>query len=227
MTMTQSVPEPNHFADIDAAIIDLDGTLVDTLGDFDVALNMALAELGLPPIGREAIRERVGKGSEHLVGSVLDHIGAARAQHFDAAWALYQKHYGAINGQHAKLYDGVREGLDRFRARGWTLACLTNKPLGFAEALLKHQQLDGYFQFVFGGDSFARRKPDPLPLLETCKALGTDPTRTLMVGDSSNDAKAARAAGCPVWLVSYGYNHGEPIDAVDADGVVDSIAEIG
>ena len=84
----------------------------------------------------------------------------------------------------------------------------------------------GYFEQVFGGDSFERRKPDPLPLLKTCEALGTKPERTLMVGDPSNDAQAARAAGCPVWLLSYGYNHGEPIHAVDADGVVDSIAQL-
>ncbi len=225
--MTRTAAQSTRFADIDAAMIDLDGTMVDTLGDFDVSLNRALAELGLPPIGRDAIRERVGKGSQHLVASVLAHVGGTQAQHFDAAWALYQTHYGAINGEHAETYAGVREGLDRFRARGWRLACLTNKPLAFAQALLKHQRLDGYFEVVFGGDSFARRKPDPMPLLETCKALGSDPARTLMVGDSSNDAKAARAAGCPVWLVSYGYNHGEPIDAVDADGVVDSIAQIG
>ncbi len=79
---------------------------------------------------------------------------------------------------------------------------------------------------VFGGDAFARKKPDPLPLLKTCEALGTLPARTLMVGDSSNDAQAARAAGCPVVLVSYGYNHGQPVRDVDADAVVDSLAEL-
>jgi phosphoglycolate phosphatase len=79
---------------------------------------------------------------------------------------------------------------------------------------------------VFGGDSFERKKPDPLPLIGTCQALGTEPVRTLMLGDSSNDAQAARAAGCPVLLVTYGYNHGQPVRAVDADGFVDSLAEL-
>jgi phosphoglycolate phosphatase len=74
-----------------------------------------------------------------------------------------------------------------------------------------------------GGDAFARKKPDPLPLLKTCEALGSEPARTLMVGDSSNDALAARAAGCPVVLVSYGYNHGQPIRSVDADGYPDAL----
>ena len=106
------------------------------------------------------------------------------------------------------------------------LACLTNKPTAFARPLLAIKGLDGFFEVMFGGDAFERKKPDPLPLLKACEALGTQPARTLMVGDSSNDAQAARAAGCPVVLVSYGYNHGEPIRGVDADGFVDSLADI-
>jgi len=98
------------------------------------------------------------------------------------------------------------------------LACLTNKPLAFAAKLLADKDLSGFFALTFGGDSFERKKPDPLPLLKTCQALGTLPGQTLMVGDSSNDAQAARAAGCPVVLVRYGYNHGQPVDTVDADG---------
>ena len=113
------------------------------------------------------------------------------------------------------------------RASGLKLACLTNKPTSFALPLLAAKGLDGYFSQVFGGDAFARKKPDPLPLLKTCEALGTAPGRTLMLGDSSNDAQAARAAGCPVVLVTYGYNHGEPVRAVDADGFIDSFEELG
>ena len=76
---------------------------------------------------------------------------------------------------------------------------------------------------VFGGDSFERHKPDPMPLLKTCEALGTRPSETLMVGDSRNDAEAARAAGCPVVLVSYGYNHGEPVADARPDRVIDRL----
>jgi phosphoglycolate phosphatase len=103
---------------------------------------------------------------------------------------------------------------------------VTNKPVAFARPLLQHLGLGEFFSQVFGGDSFERKKPDPMPLLQTCLALGTSPARTLMVGDSSNDAEAARAAGCPVVLVTYGYNHGQPIRAVDADGWVDSLADL-
>jgi phosphoglycolate phosphatase len=107
------------------------------------------------------------------------------------------------------------------------LACLTNKPTAFAVPLLESKGLADYFSVVFGGDAFERKKPDPLPLLRTCEAMGTTPARTLMLGDSSNDAQAARAAGCPVVLVTYGYNHGEPVRQVDADGWLNRLDELG
>ncbi len=204
---------------LQAAIVDLDGTMVDTLGDFVVVLGAVLAELGLPPVTRAFVEQTVGKGSEHLIRSTLAEVGADEAL-YPQAWALYQRRYLAVNGAHSTVFPGVAEGLERLRSRGWKLACLTNKPTAFARPLLRQKGLDGYFSVVFGGDAFERKKPDPLPLLKTCEALGTRPGRTLMVGDSSNDARAARAAGCPVVLVSYGYNHGEPVAAVDADGVL-------
>jgi phosphoglycolate phosphatase len=214
---------------LEAAIVDLDGTMVDTLGDFEVALNRMLRELALPAITRDVIGTMVGKGSEHLIRSVLRRVREERDADgalFDQAWGRYVHHYLAINGQHAPIYAGVAEGLVMLRARGLRLACLTNKPIAFARPLLAAKGLDGYFEHLFGGEAFERKKPDPLPLLKTCEALGSAPARTLMIGDSSNDAQAARAAGCPVVLVSYGYNHGQPVREVDADGFVDSLAEL-
>ena len=221
--------------DIDAVIVDLDGTMVDTLGDFEAALNFMLADLPPPyahhRVDRATVARLVGKGSEHLIKSLLALIDQAQAATnsvaiFGLAFARYQHHYLAVNGQHAEVYPGVVAGLTQLKARGFRLACLTNKPTAFALALLKDKGLDGFFEFTFGGDSFERKKPDPLPLLKTCEALGCAPQRTLMVGDSSNDAQAARAAGCPVWLVTYGYNHGEPVHAVDADGFTDSLQNL-
>jgi phosphoglycolate phosphatase len=220
-------PDLSHF---DAAIVDLDGTLVDTIGDFVVSLNRMLDELSLPHIDGPTVETMVGKGSEHLIHSVLRHArgtSANEAVWFDRAWPRYQHHYLAINGQYAQVYEGVVEGLTALRDRGLRLACLTNKPTAFARPLLADKRLDAFFEVMFGGDAFERKKPDPLPLIKACEALGSHPARTLMVGDSSNDAKAARAAGCPVVLVSYGYNHGEPVRDVDADGFVDSLAELG
>ena len=207
---------------LDAAIVDLDGTMIDTVGDFEVALASALADLGFAPVSREFIRLTVGKGSEHLIRRTLEEAGAP-ALLFDAAWASYQQHYLAINGRHSAVFPGVAEGLAALRAAGWRLACITNKPGAFALPLLADKGLAPLFEHAFGGDAFARKKPDPLPLLEACRALGTQPARTLMIGDSSNDAIAARAAGCPVVLVSYGYNHGEPVAAAGADAVIDRI----
>ncbi len=212
---------------LDAAIVDLDGTMVNTLGDFAEALNRMLADLQLPAIAPQAIETMVGKGSEHLIHSVLAHVGAADVDAiYGQAWQRYEHHYLQLNGQFAEVYPGVLEGLQALRARGLRLACLTNKPLSFAQPLLAQKGLAPLFEQVFGGDSFERKKPDPLPLLKTCEALGTSPARTLMLGDSSNDAQAARAAGCPVVLVSYGYNHGQPVRQVDADGFVDALTEL-
>jgi len=224
---------------VKALMIDLDGTLVDTLGDFEAALNRTLAELDLPPVSRALVERTVGKGSEHLIRSVLEHqlalpevtaygrVCAGRADVLLApAWRIYQRHYLEINGAFSELYPGVLAGLQQLQGSGLPLACLTNKPLDFARPLLRAKGLDGFFAHVFGGDSFERKKPDPLPLIKTCEALGTPAAQTLMVGDSLNDGLAARAAGCPVVLVTYGYNHGQPIRQVDADAYVDSLADL-
>jgi|EndMetStandDraft_4_1072995.scaffolds.fasta_scaffold11984_4 phosphoglycolate phosphatase len=224
----RSQPDPSLFVGdpisfdhtkVQAAIVDLDGTMVDTVGDFEQALARTLAEFGLPPVDRAFITRTVGRGSMNLLRETLAHAGGAPGL-LDDAWAHYQRHYADVNGTHADVYPGVAEGLAAMRARGWQLACVTNKPRAFAVALLEAKGLLPFFAQVFGGDSFERHKPDPLPLLKTCEALGTHPAQTLMVGDSRNDAEAARAAGCPVVLVSYGYNHGEPVADARPDRVI-------
>lgn len=220
MTLPFTLP-----AGLRAAIIDLDGTMVDTQGDFVVALNLTMTELGLPGVDRHFVERTVGKGSEHLLRTTLAHVGGAPAWQ-DAAWVAYQRHYLEINGRHSEVYPGVIEGLQRLRAAGLRLVCLTNKPGAFARPLLAAKGLDMHFEQVYGGDAFPRKKPDPMPLIEACRALGTSPAETLMIGDSSNDAEAARAAGCPVVLVSYGYNHGQPIRTVPADGYLDRLDQL-
>jgi phosphoglycolate phosphatase len=231
---------PFSLTQFQAAIVDLDGTMIDTLSDFEVALNRCLADLDLPPVARALVERSVGKGSEHLIRTVLAHqlalpevkdLARVCEKHgmdnlYEAAWLRYQHHYLTINGEFAAIYSGVVEGLQQMHDAGLQLACLTNKPLSFAKPLLQAKGLDRFFSHVFGGDSFERKKPDPLPLLKTCEALGVEPSQALMVGDSSNDAQAARSAGCPVVLVRYGYNHGEPVDGVDADAHVDSLVDI-
>ena len=225
---------------IQALMIDLDGTMVDTMADFEAALNLALADIDLPKVKRDVVNIAVGKGSEHLVRTVLQHqLALPEVQAsglvcdsttveslYEPAFQRYQHHYGLVNGQLAEVYSGVLEGLQAFQERGLPMACLTNKPTAFAKDLLARKGLNGFFGHVYGGDAFPRKKPDPLPLLETCKALGTLPAHTLMLGDSQNDAQAARAAACPVVLVTYGYNHGEPIRGVDCDGFIDRFTQL-
>ena len=225
---------------IEAVIFDLDGTLVHTLGDFQVALHRTMVDLDLPPVSDALIAQAIGKGSEHLIRSLLAHqiarpevkgVGQACAALtvdalFDRAWQRYQHHYLAINGQFADVYPGVLDVLNHLAANSVPMACLTNKPLAFAQALLKDKALTQFFGPVFGGDSFERKKPDPLPILKTCEALGTPVARTLMVGDSSNDAQAAHAAGCPVVLVTYGYNHGQPVQDTPAAAWLDTLADL-
>ena len=231
--IVQTLPWP--LSQFDAALVDLDGTLVDTLDDFVESLQRMLGELPAPycmqVVQRRQVEQMVGKGSENLVNSLLDaidnlHGTAALPAIRVLALDVYLRHYREVNGLYARVFEGVREGLDTFRAAGWKLACVTNKPTDYARALLRLQKLDGYFEVVLGGDATPRKKPDPMPLLAACAALETRPGRTLMVGDSSNDAQAARAAGCPVLLVTYGYNHGEPILQVDADAFTESLAHL-
>jgi phosphoglycolate phosphatase len=227
-----------NLSNIDAVIVDLDGTMVNTMGDFRVALNAMLADLPPPyssqQVEQATVERLVGKGSEHLIKSILALLGRA-SQHnendvvenlYPKAWESYQRHYARVNGQFSELYPGVLRGLQQMTERGLRLACLTNKPTSFAQTLLAEKGLDRFFEMTFGGDSFERKKPDPLPLIKTCEALGTRAERTLMVGDSSNDAQAARAAGCPVVLVTYGYNHGEPVHGVNADGFIDALDQL-
>lgn len=220
---------------VSAVMIDLDGTMVDTIGDFEMALNRALQDVNVTQASRSLIERSIGKGSEHLLRTVLAHQMAqpknsessrSLATLFDVVCERYEHHYLAINGQYSQVFPGVLEGLTQLRDMGLSLACLTNKPLSFTQPLMAAKGLTPFFEHVFGGDSFERKKPDPLPLLKTCEALQTLPGQTLMVGDSSNDAQAANAAGCPVVLMTYGYNHGEPIRNTPARAWLDSLTQL-
>jgi phosphoglycolate phosphatase len=210
-----------------AAIIDLDGTMLDTVPDFHVAINGMRAEFALAPIRAEQIKRLVGKGSEHLIRAVLtlDFDAAGVATHIAAAMDAYQRHYLAINGDFSTLYPAVIEGLVALREQGLRLACVTNKPIAFAAPLLEQKGLAAYFEIVYGGDSLARKKPDPLPLLQVCADFALAPSQVVAIGDSSNDAQAARAAGCPVLTVPYGYNHGQAIHETDSDGIVQTLLD--
>ena len=215
------------FAGIRAAIIDLDGTMLDTAPDFLVAINAMRAELQLAPVAIDIITGFVGKGTENLVRSILglDYTPAQVAERYEQALEAYMRHYSAINGRHSTLYAGVAEGLRHMQEHGLRLACVTNKPIAFALPLLEAAGLLASFEVVYGGDSLPRKKPDPMPLLQVCADFSLAPHKVVAIGDSSNDAVAARAAGCRVLNVPYGYNHGQPIQDVDSDGIVETLLD--
>lgn len=212
---------------IQAVIIDLDGTMLDTAGDFHVAVNRMRAELDLAPLAQETIVNFVGKGTENLMRRVLavDYSEDDAEKYFPQALASYTEHYLAINGDFAALYPDVKEGLQAMKDKGLRLACVTNKPISFTLPLLDKKGLREFFDVVYGGDSLPKKKPDPMPLLQVCQDFGLEPRQVVAIGDSSNDAQAARAAGCRVLNVPYGYNHGESIHNVDSDGIVQTLLE--
>lgn len=217
---------PGHGV-IRAVIIDLDGTMLDTVPDFHVAINRMRAELDLRPIAAQQVEDLVGKGSENLIRGVLavDFDAAGVDRRFEQAMAAYQRHYLTINGDHAALYDGVLEGLAAMQAMDLRMACVTNKPIAFARPLLEKKGLAGFFEIVYGGECLPRKKPDPMPMLQVCADFDLAPADVVAIGDSSNDAEAARAAGCWVLAVPYGYNHGRSIHEADSDGIVESLLE--
>ncbi|HEX4878461.1 MAG TPA: phosphoglycolate phosphatase [Limnobacter sp.] len=210
-----------------AVLFDLDGTLLHTVPDLAAAVNAMLADLGKPSIPEEQVGVYIGKGAENLVHRSLTGSMTARASQaeYDQAMRIWQGHYTRLNGQGATLYPGVLDGLNALRAAGLKLAVVTNKPERFTHPLLERAGLDHYFQVVVGGDTCIEKKPSPMPILHACRVLGVEPKQALMIGDSHNDAQAAKAAGTPCWLLPYGYNEGLPVQNTPCDAYIETIAQ--
>jgi phosphoglycolate phosphatase len=186
-----------------------------------------LRELGRPALERALIRTFVGKGIPKLVERALAGGLEGRVDEGLLARALpvYERCYTEVNGRHTVIFPGVREGLQRLRAMRLPLACVTNKAERFTLALLEQLGLAGSFEQVIAGDTLPQKKPDPQPLLHACRGFAIAPGDMLMIGDSANDVEAARAAGCPVFCVDYGYNEGRDVRELDVDAIVASLIE--
>jgi phosphoglycolate phosphatase len=205
-----------------AVLFDLDGTLLHTAPDLAAAANAMLAELGLPERDPEQIAAYIGKGIPKLVERTLVGAleGVADPPLLARALPIYERHYAAESGRRSVPYAGAIEGLRALRAAGLPLAVITNKAERFTIDLLRQTALDGFFGVLVCGDTVARKKPHPEPVLTACARLGVSATSALMIGDSANDVAAARAAGCPVWCVPYGYNEGRPVESLQCDLIV-------
>jgi phosphoglycolate phosphatase len=212
---------------VKAVTLDLDGTLLDTVSDLTAAVNLLFGKLGRQALDEALVRTFVGKGIANLVKRSLaaGTNGAPDAALFDRALPMYMDCYESVNGERTTIYPGVREGLNALKTAALPLACVTNKSERFTLPLLKRTGLADYFKVVVAGDTLPKRKPDPLPLTHACAQLGVAPRDMLMIGDSLNDAQAARAAGCPVFCVSYGYNEGRDVRDLDVDAIVATIFE--
>ncbi|TAM45267.1 MAG: phosphoglycolate phosphatase [Gammaproteobacteria bacterium] len=209
-------------------MIDLDGTLIDTVPDLAAAANRMLADLGRPAWDEAHYRTWIGNGVPRFVKRALtgEMQAEPEAALFERALAIFRKHYGAAVADLSRPYAGVVEALGRLSATSFSLACITNKAEAFTVPLLKQLDLYKYFKLVLSGDSLPKQKPDPLPLLHACKHFDITPDHGVLVGDSSNDVQAARAAGMPVICVTYGYNHGHDIRDSHPDAVVDSLVDV-
>jgi phosphoglycolate phosphatase len=217
----------NQLQKIRAVLFDLDGTLLHTSPDLAAAATAALTELGLPDIAAKRVENFVGKGIDVLLQRCLAHLGQpTEGMSFERLREAYMRHYERLNGAHATPYPGVFEGLNAMRDLGLKLGVCTNKTGRFTGPLLERAGLASYFAIAVSGDTAPKKKPDAAPILHACNAFGLAPEEVLMVGDSGNDAGAARAAGSPVLVVPYGYNEGEPVQNIDSDGIVESLAEV-
>jgi phosphoglycolate phosphatase len=209
-------------------LIDVDGTLVDSVPDLAFCVDEMMRQLGRPVHGEEKVRDWVGNGVERLVRRAL--IGQLDGEPDEADFARAYPHflelYAVNTSQRSVLYPGVREGLDYLKQLGYRLGCVTNKASQFTLPLLRDLGIHDDFEIIIAGDTLAKKKPDPLPLLHAAEQLGVEATSAMMIGDSQSDVKAARAAGFQIVCMSYGYNHGEDIRNYEPDAVIDSLTEI-
>jgi len=217
--------QPVHFPlSISAIVIDLDGTLLHTAPELSEAANRMLRDMDYAPVSQELLASYIGNGIGWLVKRALtgDMHATPDAALYEHALPIFEKHYKELLLE-SKPFDGVIEGLDAMQAAGFRLGCITNKLACYTGPLLQGVGLARYFEITLSGDTLPEKKPHPMPLLHAAEFFGVPIEKLLLIGDSLNDTIAARAAGCPVFCVPYGYNHGEPVETLDLDAVIASL----
>ncbi len=213
--------------EVAAVAFDLDGTLIDTLPDLHESANRTLRDLGRDAVAESTVRDYVGDGVDRLVKRLLAAACDAEPDSmlFARGRALFYRHYAQILTRASRPFPGVMEAIDRMRAHGLKLACVTNKAEAFTRPLLDDVGLSSSLDLIVAGDTLSRRKPDPLPLAYCAQQFGVPAARLLMVGDSSNDTAAARAASCPVFCVAHGYRGGMALHELDCDAILPAVLD--
>ena len=209
-------------------LIDVDGTLVDSVPDLAFCVDEMLKALDMPVRGEDRVRHWVGNGVERLVrrGLINQLDGEPDDALFEKAMPIFNALYAENTSKRSALYPGVKEAMEFLKSQDVKIGCVTNKAAQFTLPILKDLGIADYFEIVICGDTLEKKKPDPMPLLHAAEKLGVKPEASLMLGDSMSDVKAARAAGFDIVCMSYGYNHGEDIRDYNPDAVVDSMNEI-
>ncbi|MEO1896914.1 MAG: phosphoglycolate phosphatase [Cycloclasticus sp.] len=207
---------------------DLDGTLLDSVPDIAQAVAHTMAELKLPAREQEQVRGWIGNGAQLLIKRALsgDIKGDVPDDVFEKAYPVFLKYYTKFLNKDSVIYEGVISTLTAFKASGIKLACITNKPSQFTVPLLDDLGLSQYFDKVVCGDTYAQRKPHPMPLLEVAEFFSVSPQQSIMVGDSVNDIKAAQAAGFYSICVDYGYHGDYDVHQLGADVVISHFSQI-
>jgi phosphoglycolate phosphatase len=209
-------------------LIDVDGTLVDSVPDLAFCVDAMMERLGRAPHGEAAVRNWVGNGVERLVRRALigQLEGEPAEEDYQAALPIFLELYAENTSKRSILYPGVPEGIAFLKGAGYPLGCVTNKAAQFTEPLLRDLGIREHFGLVVSGDTLPEKKPHPMPLLHAARHFGVEPSESLMIGDSVSDVKAARAAGFKIVCMSYGYNHGEDIRTARPDAVIDAMTEL-
>ena len=209
-------------------LIDVDGTLVDSVPDLAYCVDEMMKALGREPHGEAKVRDWVGNGVERLTRRALigQLDGEPSDEDFAKGYPIFLDLYKDNTSKRSCLYPGVREGLDYMKSQGYRLGCVTNKDAQFTIPLLKGLGIYDEFGIVVSGDTLPVKKPDPQPLLHAAAHFGVGAEDSLMLGDSKSDVTAARNAGFQIVCMSYGYNHGEDIRNYHPDAVIDSMVEL-
>lgn len=208
-------------------MIDLDGTLLDTAEDLALAANLMLHELGKPVQQVETIKSYIGKGIQKLVKRALtgELNGEPEPALLEKALPIYKKYYAENVHVKTKPFPGVKEGIKSLQQAGFHLACITNKSEAFTLPLLRAAGFYDCFEMILSGDNLPKRKPDPMPLKHICQYFNVLPHEAILLGDSLNDTTAARAFGCHIFCVPYGYNEGGDVHDLDCDAIVPTLVE--